>query len=200
MGRFLGMFFLPAAGRRSLPPEAAALREGLPVTATARRAGSAAWPGTGGGRRADTAAPVPPPAVRPAGGARPAATCWSPGTSSARAGSAGTAGRSARAVPAGSPAAPAPPGTAPPPPPPPPSCRCCPRPARPDRVTRGARPGAGKRKETGKRRGKGREGTKEGRGRGKGRQGAPQFTAAGDRVSTPRLKGPPQPAAGKMRF
>lgn len=161
------MFFLPAAGRCSLPPEAAALREGRPVTATARPAGSAAGPGTGGGRRADTAAPVPPLAARPAGGARPAATCWSPGTSSARAGSGGTAGRSARAAPAGSPGAPAPPGTAPPPPSP--SRRCCPRPARPDRVTRGARPGAGKRKGTGTGRSEEGEGARKGKGKEKGR-------------------------------
>lgn len=70
-----------------------------------------------------------PPAHRPsAGEGARRTTCWSPGTSSARAGSAGSAGRSAHAAPAGSPAAPPPPG------PLPPSCRR-PRPARTDCVT-----------------------------------------------------------------
>jgi len=70
-----------------------------------------------------------------AAGVGRAATCWSPATSTARAGSGGTAGRSARAAPSGNPAAPPPPSTATPP-----SCRR-PRPARTQCVT--ARPRRG---------------------------------------------------------
>lgn len=72
MGRFIEMFFLPAAERCSRPRETAALRERLPGTATARREGSAAGPGRAGGagrtrRRPSRLPPQEPVPLLPAG-------------------------------------------------------------------------------------------------------------------------------------